>query len=161
MSNIREIIRTFCQYREVKSIHVDEIVAEHLLKTKDDIFFNSIKVYNDFVHHLKECELPLAQIDLQIQLYDGSNVINGVPHDLASLIGRIDEFSMPEVFVHIPKTEHWQPKLEMYVCPLPFKIGELADEVHTLYQEYRTLDEFEEDSEFWKWLTFSYLKDGT
>ena len=100
----------------------------------------------------------MVQVDLYIELLSKSNSIIGTPGDLPNLIEEIDDFGMPEIFIFKPEKIFWQPKKQMYVSPLTFKIDVIIDDVVNFYQEYRTMDEIIENIEFTRWITFSYLK---
>lgn len=114
-------------------------------------------MFNDFVSNAVNYSLATTQIDLQFELLNFGNSIRTVPKSIDSLINLLDESTMPEIIIYTPKKEIWRPKLEMYFCPIPFSIDAVRDDVHILYEEYRTMDEHESNEEFLSWLTLSYI----
>ncbi len=63
---------------------------------------------------------------------------------------------MPEITLCLPQKAIWRPTLEMYLCPIPFKIDTISTNVHVLYEQYRTMDEHRLNEEFRSWLTITY-----
>ncbi|WP_316841951.1 hypothetical protein [Pedobacter gandavensis] len=157
MIDIVKILERFSESFNTESHHIDEFVTESSFQTKKDIFFDSINVFNEFISNAANYSLATTQIDLQFELLNCGNFIRTVPKSIDSLINLLDESTMPEITIYTPKKEIWRPKLEMYFCPIPFNISAVGEDVHVLYEEYRTMEEHESNEEFLSWLTLSYL----
>lgn len=157
MLDISKIVNDFYETEQLKSIHIDEVISTDLLLTKKDIFFKSTEVYKNIISDFSKNKPISVQIDLQIELVGEDTSVKGVPKNLDELIDSIDDFAMPEISISIPKKIIWPPKLEMYICTIPFKMLELPSDISILYEEYRTIDELLANDPFYRWLTCSYI----
>lgn len=156
MNQIENIFSNFLKTKEVQTIHVDEIFNDSHSRDKTELLQDSLDAYRKIIDFSKNLGISEIQIDMQIELIGEVNTISGVPRSLGQLVGLIDDFSMPEIAILIPKKDFWNPRLEIYYCPLPFDISSLPENVSRLYEEYRSLDELKEETEFNKWVVFSY-----
>lgn len=156
MKNISSLIEDFVKTGFTQTLHID-LLGNSTLDSKGDIFRECLLIVNKATSLVEENDYRSLQIQLQVELTCVSNKIKGVPKTLSELIEEIDSHSVPEIGIIIPRKEFWNPKLEMYFSPLPYEVLSLNDRVSCIYEEYRTLEEAEEDLEFNRWLTFSYL----
>ncbi len=141
-----------------QSAHTDELMNKNSLKTNSALFHQSLNFFNEAVMKIKELDVPFVQVDLYLDLLEGSNKITGLAQDLDTIIDNIDSFGMPEILISKPEKDYWQPKIEFYIMPLPFA-GDLTDsEVNTYYYEYRSREDIESDNDFTRLMVFSYLK---
>lgn len=157
MKYTSEIIEKFIKTGATQSAHTDELISEHLILNTKDLFYKSINIFNQIIIKIKDLKIPIVQVDLYVELLSDSNKITGVPNDINILINHIDSIGMPEIFIFKPEKEYWQPRIEIYFCPLPFRIEQVLENVSIIYQEYRTIQELQEDLEFMRWIKFSYI----
>ncbi len=158
MKSISSIVDRFIETGKTQSAHTDELVNEGMLKRRSDLFHQSIRFYNEAIAKIYDMKVPLVHVELYIELLSSNTDITGVSPDLKLLIEQIDDFSMPEIYISKPVADYWQPKIEMYVSPLPFEIKLVLDDVNIYYQEYRLIDDQIDNVEYTRWLKFSYLK---
>ena len=160
MKSISKTIEKFIKTGATQSAHTDELIDEQMILNSKDLFYESINILNQIVIKIKELKISSVQVDLYVELLADSNKITGVPSDVNMLIANIDKIGMPEIFIFKPEKEYWQPRIEVYFCPLPFQVEHVLEDVSVIYQEYRTIQELRENVEFMRWVKFSYINVG-
>ncbi len=160
MKSISQLVNEFTKNGATQSAHTDELMDRKTLKSNGDLFYVSINFYNETILKIKELNIPLVHAELYIELLTNNRKITRSPRNLPALIKQIDNFAMPEIYISKPKKDFWQPRIEMYVSPLPFTFDLADPEVDVYYQEYRTLYDQQADFKYTRWLKFSYIKNG-
>lgn len=144
-------------------IHLNSLHGYNVLNNSSPIDVGQfcISLFEQCLDFISAEQIDNFQLELKIELESNSNILQGVPNSLSELLNSIEIRCMPELLVYMPEHRIWLPRIEYYVCPIPFNILEgNFENVYSYYSEYRDLEEKKENCEFTRWFTLGYLKEG-
>jgi len=158
-TKIRRYIDKVINEHDNVSFHLDEPYQDVKLWNRNNMFSMGLQLFDDVVDELISLNVKGVMIQVQFPLVSRSKKIKLAPEGQPALISMLDTFSMPEIIIQVPDKKVWLPKLEMYFCPLPFKLEALRNNYHALYEQYREPGTDEETGDLVSWLTISYYEE--
>lgn len=138
------------------SFDLDEVYHDVEVWDKKNMFQLGLELFDRIADELISLNIVGVMAQIQFPLTTRSKKIKPAPLEQTVLVSMLDVWSMPEIIIHFPKKKIWLPKLEMYFCPLPFKLEALRNTYHALYEQYREPRIYDEIGDLVSWLTITY-----
>ena len=142
------------------SFDLDELYQEVKLWNRSNMFSMGLELFDNLVDEFGKLDVKGVMVQVQFPLISRSKKIKLAPEDETALVSMLNTFSMPEIIIHFPEKKIWLPKLEMYFCPLAFRLETIQNKYHALYEQYREPDTNETTGDLVTWLTISYYDEG-
>lgn len=154
---LQESITRLTNGDKLCDIHIDNLLGYNC-KTKKEIMEFSLQVFKQGIN-LIDVGIENVQFEIQIRLDSYTSKILGVPKSKTELCNSIDMYGVPELLLFRPLKNPNITLIESYSSPVPFQMLEPEmQNCYTRYDEYRTVEEMNNDEEFVRWFSLIYLK---